>query len=72
MTTRGRGPTWPTTASRPGTSLYCRIADQLVTAIEQGDYRPGSRLPSEARLVRELGVSQGPSATRSPHSSVAA
>jgi DNA-binding LacI/PurR family transcriptional regulator len=39
--------------------IHRRIADRLATAIEHGDYAPGSRLPSEAQLVRELGVSRG-------------
>jgi GntR family transcriptional regulator, arabinose operon transcriptional repressor len=39
--------------------MHRRIADKLATAIEQGEYPAGSRLPSEARLVGELGVSRG-------------
>jgi GntR family transcriptional regulator, arabinose operon transcriptional repressor len=39
--------------------IHRRIADTLAAAIERGDYAAGSRLPSEARLVRELGVSRG-------------
>ena len=39
--------------------IHRRIADRLAAAIEQDEYPPGSRLPSEARLVRELGVSRG-------------
>lgn len=39
--------------------IHRRISDRIATAIEAGDYPPGSRLPSEARLVRELGVSRG-------------
>ena len=49
--------------------IHRRIADKLATAIERGEYPAGSRLPSEARLVRGLGVSRGPSARRSLHSS---
>jgi DNA-binding LacI/PurR family transcriptional regulator len=39
--------------------IHRQIADRLAEAIAQGDYPPGSPLPSEARLVRELGVSRG-------------
>lgn len=39
--------------------IHRRIADRLTEAIAQGEYPPGSRLPSEARLVSELGVSRG-------------
>jgi DNA-binding LacI/PurR family transcriptional regulator len=39
--------------------IHRRIADRLAAAIARGEYQPGSRLPSEARLVRELGVSRG-------------
>jgi DNA-binding LacI/PurR family transcriptional regulator len=39
--------------------IHRRIADRLAEAIEQGQYPAGTRLPSEARLVRELGVSRG-------------
>jgi GntR family transcriptional regulator, arabinose operon transcriptional repressor len=39
--------------------IHRRIADTLGEAIERGDYPPGSRLPSEAALVRDLGVSRG-------------
>jgi DNA-binding LacI/PurR family transcriptional regulator len=39
--------------------IHRRVADRLAQAIARGDYPPDSRLPSEARLVRELGVSRG-------------
>ena len=39
--------------------VHRQIADRLAAAIGRGDYPPGSRLPSEASLVRELGVSRG-------------
>jgi DNA-binding LacI/PurR family transcriptional regulator len=39
--------------------IHRRISNRLAAAIEHGEYPPGSRLPSEARLVRELGVSRG-------------
>lgn len=39
--------------------IHRKIAERLAAAIEHGEYPPGSRLPSEARLVRELGVSRG-------------
>jgi GntR family transcriptional regulator, arabinose operon transcriptional repressor len=39
--------------------IHRRIAETLAEAIERGDYPPGSRLPSEATLVRDLGVSRG-------------
>jgi DNA-binding LacI/PurR family transcriptional regulator len=39
--------------------VHRQIADRLAAGIGRGDYPPGSRLPSEASLVRELGVSRG-------------
>jgi DNA-binding GntR family transcriptional regulator len=39
--------------------IHRQIADRLADAIARGEYQPGSRLPSEERLVRELGVSRG-------------
>jgi GntR family transcriptional regulator, arabinose operon transcriptional repressor len=39
--------------------VHRQIADRLAASIGRGDYPPGSRLPSEASLVRELGVSRG-------------
>ncbi len=59
MTSRGQTDMTDDRESSGHIPIHRRIADQLATAIEQGDYRPGSRLPSEARLVRELGVSRG-------------
>lgn len=34
------------------------VRDQLVTAIQRGDYKPGDRLPSERELGEALGVSR--------------
>lgn len=38
---------------------YRRVATALVSAIEQGRYAPGSRLPAEVDLAAEFGVSRG-------------
>jgi GntR family transcriptional regulator len=40
-------------------SLYMQIKDLLVTKIGNGDWLPGSIIPSEVNLAQELGVSQG-------------
>ena len=38
--------------------LYRQIADQIRTLIKQGEFTPGSRLPPERDLARQLGVSR--------------
>jgi len=38
--------------------LYRQIADQIRTLIRNGEFTPGSRLPPERDLARELGVSR--------------
>jgi len=38
--------------------LYRQIADQIRTLIRSGEFRPGSRLPPERDLARQLGVSR--------------
>ncbi|NBQ88103.1 MAG: FadR family transcriptional regulator [Betaproteobacteria bacterium] len=38
--------------------LYRHIAEQLLALIEQGEYPPGTRLPSERELAQQLGVSR--------------
>ena len=40
-------------------SLYMQIKDLLAARIGRGDWLPGSMIPSEVQLARELGVSQG-------------
>ena len=40
-------------------SLYMQIKDLLVARIARRDWSPGSIIPSEMQLARELGVSQG-------------
>jgi DNA-binding FadR family transcriptional regulator len=38
--------------------LYRQIADQIAALIDGGEYGPGSRLPPERDLARQLGVSR--------------
>src|SRR5947209_3217771 len=38
--------------------LYRQIADQIRSLIQTGEYPPGSRLPPERDLARQLGVSR--------------
>lgn len=38
--------------------LYRRIAEQLRSLIAKGEFQPGSRLPAERDLARQLGVSR--------------
>src|SRR6478735_6824107 len=38
--------------------LYRQIADQIARLVERGEYGPGSRLPPERDLARQLGVSR--------------
>ena len=38
--------------------LYRQIADQIRTLIRSGEFRPGSRLPPERDLAKQLGVSR--------------
>lgn len=47
-------------ATRPmtGGTLVSRIHEQLKAQITSGRYRPGERLPSEARMTQEHGVSR--------------
>src|SRR4051794_2842023 len=35
---------------------YARVVTELRRRIEDGEYRPGDMLPSEAQLVREFGI----------------
>ncbi len=50
----------PVRATSPGSEpLYQEIAEALTSAIEAGHYPPGSRLPAETTLARQLGVSRG-------------
>jgi GntR family transcriptional regulator len=39
--------------------LYLQVRDLLAQRIAQGEWKPGSMLPSEDELARELGVSMG-------------
>jgi GntR family transcriptional regulator len=40
-------------------SLYMQIKDLLVAKLAKGEWLPGTVIPSEINLARELGVSQG-------------
>ena len=50
------------TSHEPGAgdlqALYAKVKQMFVTRINDGDWRPGDRLPSENELVRDLGVSR--------------
>lgn len=51
--------TTPMTLQAIATSrLYHRIADQLANHIDRGEFPPGSLLPPERELARQLGVSR--------------
>ena len=39
--------------------LYLRVRDRLAQRIAQGEWKPGTMLPSEDELARQLGVSMG-------------
>lgn len=41
-----------------GRKLYLQIADKISRMIENGEYRPGARLPPERDLAQALGVSR--------------
>src|SRR5919201_1120369 len=41
------------------TPIHRQLAESISAAIERGDHPRGSRLPSEASLVREFGISRG-------------
>ena len=44
----------------PGSpSLYRKVAEDIKAAIAGGEYRPNTRLPSEAELAQRYGVSRG-------------
>lgn len=45
--------------SRAHDPLHRQIAEAIASAIERGRYAPGTTLPSELRLARELAVSRG-------------
>jgi GntR family transcriptional regulator of arabinose operon len=45
----------PPTQKQP---IYLKIVESLRNGIDTGQYRPGSRLPSEAELVRKFAVSR--------------
>ena len=38
------------------TPVYVRVADWIESRIKSGELRPGSRLPAERDLARDLGV----------------
>lgn len=47
------------TTGKGSISLYIQIKEMLIAKIGRGDWLPGSIIPSEVSLARELGVSQG-------------
>ena len=47
------------TTGKGSIALYMQIKDLLVARIGKGGWLPGSIIPSEVSLARELGVSQG-------------
>jgi DNA-binding LacI/PurR family transcriptional regulator len=47
-------------ADQPGAlPVHRRISDAIASRVADGSYPPGSKLPSEARLAQEFGVSRG-------------
>ncbi|MDX1570238.1 MAG: GntR family transcriptional regulator, partial [Xanthomonadales bacterium] len=38
--------------------LYQRIKDYITSRIDSGEYKPGSKVPSENQLLREIGASR--------------
>lgn len=42
----------------PGKTLVVKVSDALRTQLSSGRHKPGDRLPSEAQLTREFGVSR--------------
>jgi GntR family transcriptional regulator len=49
-------PAQPKFSKRP---LYLQVRDRLAQRIARGEWKPGSMLPSEDELAREVGVSIG-------------
>ena len=49
---------WGEKLSAGPASLWSQIAERLRAAVLAGEFRPGDRLPSEADLNREFGVSR--------------
>ena len=47
------------TTEKGSLSLYMQVKELLVAKIGNGDWLPGSIIPSEINLAQELGVSQG-------------
>ncbi len=47
------------TTGKGSISLYMQIKDLLTAKVGKGEWAPGSIIPSEINLARELGVSQG-------------
>ena len=48
--------TWPPRVTRSAGLLHAQIADAVASAIEQGHFRPGDKLPPERELAEEFGV----------------
>lgn len=46
------------TSTLPGRTLVVKVSDALRTQLSSGRHKPGDRLPSEAQLTREFGVSR--------------
>lgn len=51
-------PQSPLSGASLGTTLVVKVGDELRGRIIAGRYKPGERLPSEAQLTREFGVSR--------------
>ncbi|WP_299839557.1 FadR/GntR family transcriptional regulator [uncultured Paracoccus sp.] len=47
-----------TGGEQPGQTLVVKVQDALRARIADGSHKPGDRLPSEAQLTREFGVSR--------------
>ncbi|RQP06796.1 MAG: FadR family transcriptional regulator [Paracoccus sp. BP8] len=58
MTQPPSSPAPTPTPAPPGQTLVAQVREAIRAQIAKGSYKPGDRLPSEARLTQEFGVSR--------------